>query len=172
MKTYLPSKTLLNRLSKGQSLVEFAMAATLMIFLLLATIDFGLAFFSWIALRDAAQEGATFGSLFPPTSYSDTDLDDIRTRVKNATKTPINMGALPNGNIVVDVLDATTGNRIDPLLPTSPCPGNGIRVTVTYNYQVITPMISTFIGRSYIPISASVADTILVANTAPATTCP
>lgn len=169
MNTKLFIKNHKKNLSRGQSLVEFAMAATLMIFLLLATIDFGLAFFSWIALRDAAQEGATYGSLKPPNSYS--DLGNIRTRVKNATKTPINMGALPDDQIDVKVLNAS-GDPIDPSLPTSPCPGNGIRVTVTYKYKIITPMISTFIGNNEIPISASVADTILVANTAPTTACP
>jgi Flp pilus assembly protein TadG len=158
MNTKLLIKKQLKGPTKGQSLVEFALAATLMIFLLLATIDFGLAFFSWIALRDAAQEGATYGSLHPPLVAA--DITAIRNRVKTATTTPVNLGNLIDSDIVVDVLDSTGA------VGGTPCPGNGVRVTVTYKYNVITPMISNFIGRSYILISATVADTILQENSA------
>jgi hypothetical protein len=47
---------------KGQALVEFALAATLIFFLLGAAVDIGLMFFTMQELRVAAQEGATFGS--------------------------------------------------------------------------------------------------------------
>lgn len=48
--------------AKGQALVEFALASTLIFFLLGATIDLGLIFFTFQELRVAAQEGATYGS--------------------------------------------------------------------------------------------------------------
>jgi hypothetical protein len=48
--------------TKGQALVEFALASTLIFALLAATVDIGLMFFTLQALRTAAQEGATFGS--------------------------------------------------------------------------------------------------------------
>jgi hypothetical protein len=47
---------------KGQALVEFALAATLIFFLLGAAVDVGLIFFTLQEMRTAAQEGATFGS--------------------------------------------------------------------------------------------------------------
>lgn len=47
---------------KGQALVEFALASTLIFLLVSATVDIGLMFFTLQALRTAAQEGATFGS--------------------------------------------------------------------------------------------------------------
>lgn len=47
---------------KGQALVEFTLASTLIFLLLSATVDLGLMFFTMQALRTAAQEGATFGS--------------------------------------------------------------------------------------------------------------
>ncbi|HMQ31347.1 MAG TPA: pilus assembly protein [Chloroflexaceae bacterium] len=46
----------------GQAIVEFALAATLIFFLLAAVVDIGLMYFTLQALRVAAQEGATFGS--------------------------------------------------------------------------------------------------------------
>lgn len=48
--------------SPAQALVEFALAATLLFFLLAAVIDLGLIYFTMQALRVAAQEGATYGS--------------------------------------------------------------------------------------------------------------
>ena len=48
--------------TQGQALVEFALAATLIFFLLAAAVDVGLIFFSLQGLHNAAQEGATYGS--------------------------------------------------------------------------------------------------------------
>jgi Flp pilus assembly protein TadG len=48
--------------SRGQALVEFALAATLIFFLLAAAVDLGFMFFAVQGLHNAAQEGGTFGS--------------------------------------------------------------------------------------------------------------
>jgi TadE-like protein len=48
--------------AKAQALVEFALAATLIFFLLAAVVDLGLIYFTMQALRVAAQEGANYGS--------------------------------------------------------------------------------------------------------------
>jgi len=48
--------------TKGQALVEFALAATLIFFLLAAAVDIGLMFFAVQGLHNASQEGGTYGS--------------------------------------------------------------------------------------------------------------
>lgn len=48
--------------AQGQALVEFALAATLIFFLLAAVVDIGLIMFALQGLHNAAQEGATYGS--------------------------------------------------------------------------------------------------------------
>ena len=53
------------RKKAGQALVEFALSITLIFLLLSATIDLGLAFFAYQGISGAAQEGASYGSLFP-----------------------------------------------------------------------------------------------------------
>ena len=50
---------------RGQSMVELALTITFLMILLAGTIDLGRAFFTWQALRDAAQEGASYGSFKP-----------------------------------------------------------------------------------------------------------
>lgn len=48
--------------TQGQAIVEFALAATLIFFLLAAVVDVGLIFFAVQGLHNAAQEGASYGS--------------------------------------------------------------------------------------------------------------
>jgi len=50
---------------KGQSLVEMALSLVLILILLVGTVEMGMAFFQYIQLRDAAQEGALYGSIAP-----------------------------------------------------------------------------------------------------------
>ncbi len=52
----------------GQSTVELALAATLLMTLLAGTVEIGRALFTWLAMRDAAQEGAYYGSISPPST--------------------------------------------------------------------------------------------------------
>jgi hypothetical protein len=67
--------------AKGQALVEFALAATLIFLLLSATVDLGLIFFTLQGLHNAAQEGATYGSRFLSDSFT-LDTDGVRSRVR------------------------------------------------------------------------------------------
>lgn len=66
-----------NRRTKGQALVEFTLAATLIFFLLAAAVDLGLIFFTLQAMRTAAQEGATFGSYPVQVLNSDGSLREV-----------------------------------------------------------------------------------------------
>ena len=70
--------------AKGQALVEFALAATLIFFLLAAAVDLGLIFFTLQGLHNAAQEGASYGSRWLTTGPSGMALDyrGIRDRAR------------------------------------------------------------------------------------------
>jgi Flp pilus assembly protein TadG len=57
----MKKKSLLPGSAKGQSLVELAISLVILLFLLAGIVEFGLAFFQFVQLRDAAQEGALFG---------------------------------------------------------------------------------------------------------------
>lgn len=50
------------RRHRGQSLVEFALVAPVLLLLLALAADFGRAFTAYIAISSAAREGATFGA--------------------------------------------------------------------------------------------------------------
>src|SRR5262245_57540666 len=72
--------------TKGQAIVEFALAATLIFFLLAATVDLGLIFFTLQGLHNAAQEGGTYGSRWLTTTRQ-IDVDSIRDRVRHEAGT-------------------------------------------------------------------------------------
>ncbi len=50
---------------RGQAFVELALSMVFLLTLLSAVVDLGWAFYTLIALRDMAQEGAAYGSLYP-----------------------------------------------------------------------------------------------------------
>ncbi|MGQ9832865.1 MAG: TadE family protein [Candidatus Villigracilaceae bacterium] len=126
----------------GQSLVEFAISLTVILLLLAGAVDFGMAFFSFIALRDAAQEGALYGSMSP------TDTNGIIARVRGASNRPVD-------------LSNTSTVQVTPQIIGQPCEGGGIQVTVVYSYPISMPFLSAILGQNTIPIRASVTDTIL-----------
>jgi len=126
----------------GQSLVELAISLTLILVLLAGAVDFSIAYFSYSAMQDAAQEGALYGSINP------TDEAGIITRVRRASTTPVDL----SNEDLVDVVVT---------LPGEACEGNEIKVNVIYDYPISMPFIGTYIGSQQITLNASVTDTIL-----------
>lgn len=145
------------RREKGQSLVELAFSLLLILTLLAGAVDLGSAFFSYVAVRDAAQEGALYGSIEPIIDTNNNGKYDtgeplntgaIESRVRSSSSTPVNLNDLTK--VTVSVTTSAT-----------PCAGGWITVSVTYNYQLTMPMIGAIIGRQTIPLTAPATDTIL-----------
>lgn len=124
---------------RGQSLVELSISLVILLYLLSGAVEFGIAFFQFVQLRDAAQEGALFGSMQP------TNTAGIVARVQGASNSPI---------------DLTT---ITPVITYSgaQCEGNAITVSLTYNHQIFMPFMPQILGRTNLPLTATVTDTIL-----------
>ncbi len=136
------------RAERGQSLVEFALMITLLVWLLAGILDLGRAYFTFLALRDAAGEGAYYGSIHPTwhTSANSGDPNNIEYRVKNSA---------PSGGLVDWSTTTVAVNAPD----TSP--GNPIQVTATYSYTLLTPFIGAIVGSQTLPLGASAEAEIL-----------
>jgi hypothetical protein len=127
---------------RGQSMIELAISFIVLILLLAGITDLGRAFFTYSSLRDAAQEGATYGSLYP------SDTGGIIARVRGSSNNPIDL-TNPQIKIFVKVLG-------------TPCIGSGIEVTVTYEgFQFIWPIMQTVAGTDKINLTARVTDEIV-----------
>ena len=143
MKRRLPSPLpLSDHQERGQSLVELALTLTLILTLLAGIFDLGRGFFSSVALRDAAQEGALYGSINP------TNTSGIINRVRSASTTPVDLTDTENVDVIISISGAA-------------CAGGAITVRVVYDYQLTMPFIGTILGTQTIPITATVTDTIL-----------
>jgi len=131
---------------KGQSLTEFGLSVVILLILLAGTVDAGRAFFTYMALRDAVQEGALWGS------YNPAQEELIKDRVRRASNLLQAIEDDPNADLTIDVTIDDTA-----------CTGNGIQVQATYeNFPITMPFLGTVLGSQEVPISASVTDTILV----------
>lgn len=135
-----------NKNMKGQALVELGISLVILLMLLGGIVEFGIIFFQYIQLRDAAQEGALYASV------CDCDVLEIEERVRGASDTPIN---LSDSSVVVDV---SVVPEKDVNLA---CEGDGISVRVSYNHHIFMPFIPQLIGRSDVSLSAVVTDTVL-----------
>ena len=134
---------------RGQSLVELSVSLVLLLLLLAGAVEFGMAFFQFVQLRDAAQEGALYGSMNP------TDTTNIIARVQGASNSPINLTTITPSISYFDSVGNPTTNNADK------CEGNGIKVELTYSHHIFMPFIPQVIGMTDIPLKASVTDTIL-----------
>jgi hypothetical protein len=145
-----------------------------MLLLLAGAVTFGMALFSYVAIRDAAGEGALYGSIKPyfddngNGKYDNTDTvnrDEICARVIASSTRPVNMsgftctstGTRHSSGGYIDVV-ATTGYACEGSTGGN---ANGVQVTVEYDQPVFMPFIGAIIGGQQIHLSSRVTDTIL-----------
>jgi hypothetical protein len=102
-----------------------------------------------VALRDAAQEAATVGAICP------TNQNIIKSRLRASAESPLDMSKLADSQIQIDIVNAV-GTVVNTVAL-----GNSIQVTVTYQHEIVTPFVGSFIGTQRYPLKVSVADTIL-----------
>ena len=140
---------------RGQSFMELAISIVFLLILLAAVIDLGWAYYTMTALRDTAQEAASYGTMCP-------DIDLIKQRLRLSTTAPIKATDIDPNKIQVTFLDATTGDPLDLTNPATKKKGNIVKVWVEIEHHIETPFISTFIGTTTYPLRVDVSDTIMV----------
>ena len=158
---------------KGQALVEFALSALLIFFLLAAAVDLGMMFFTVQGLNNAAQEGASYGSrwLTGNIGARQLNVDEIQERVRfesgdsggigfinlldlNNDGTPDD-AAVVDEYIKVESLADTDfdGNPVPDATPCESITGNlantggvmcYIKVTVYADYDLVFPLAPAF----------------------------
>jgi Flp pilus assembly protein TadG len=151
---------------RGQSLVELSISLVVLLYLLSGAVEFGLAFFQFVQLRDAAQEGALYGSM-DPSNPSGLVPDPIETRVRAASSSPIDL-ADPVVQVTITAHDKDDPDPDHTIPVNGACEGDALTVTVEYAHQIFMPFLPKLIGRSTLPLKATVTDTVL----APVQTAP
>ena len=134
---------------RGQSLVELGVSLTFLFILLAGVVDIGRAFFTYITLRDAAQEGALYAS------FEEIKCQDTEARVKTTTQ---EVGDLIDANAVqfsCQVIGPACGDK-------DSANSGAVQVTLTYEeFPLTMPFLGTLLGSQTIEISTSSTDNIL-----------
>ena len=151
------------RQETGQSLVEFSLMMVFLVILLMGVLDLARAYFTYLALKDAAAEGAYFGSAFPQCVDSDgVDVDgdgleddgaacagdhNIQYRVEHS--------AVQGGLIDWDAASIST------TLPPTLVAGEVLTVSVAYHHVMITPIVGAIADGQVLTLTATSAATII-----------
>lgn len=139
--------------SPGQALVEFALILPVFLLLLVMAIDFGRLFYTWIALHNAAREGANQGANTPAVTAQIT---------AKAGGEKSSQGQRGEGSAAISIACA------DPTGTTIPCTtasggggaGNTLTVTVSEPFSFLTPLVNGAFGGS-LQMTASATSTVL-----------
>jgi hypothetical protein len=127
---------------RGQSLVEFALSAPVVLLMVLFGVDFGRVFLGWVTLTNAARAAANFAAI-NPTAWGD----------------------LPNSaaqaEYVRRITTETTGINCTlpatlptPTFPSGSALGSPAVVSLSCRFSLITPIIGNILGTS-IPVSVT-----------------
>lgn len=140
------------RTEEGQGLLEFALGFTVLMMILTGVADLGRAYFTYVALGNAAGEGAAYGSFRPRCRSAADDYDcgspnNVVDRVRNESQ----YGLIQTDNI--DAVIVETPN------PTTPQIGDPITVTVIYEYEFVMPLYRVA-GIESIPLRARAVQAI------------
>lgn len=129
------------RNERGQSLLEFALLVPILLIILAGVLDVGRLYFAYVAVTDAAAEGAAYAAVCSPNC---TD-GDIRARAKAAS-----------GGLVQVVED-------DQVVIERPTIASGapVTVTVTYEFALATPFINLIVPGGVLPLNAVATEVIL-----------
>lgn len=126
---------------KGQSLVEVALILPVLIVIMSGLLDLGRLYFAYVAVTDAAGEGAAYAAIHPD------DLDGIVERAQDASR----------GQVVIDE------DLVEFDCPT--CPGvqsgHSVTVTVTYSFTLVTPFVADMVGDGVLPLRATATAAVL-----------
>ncbi len=126
-----------SRSERGQSLVEFSLMLVILLTILSLVLDLGRAFYSFIAIQNAAGEGALYAAINPRCPHSAsastcTNPNNVDYRAKYES---------PNGLVDPQEMDiqVTYADGTDQYSDVSTIEGNPITVTVLYRFTMVGP---------------------------------
>lgn len=138
-------KLIASKHEKGQSLTELAIGITVLLILVAGLIDLGRAVFYYLSMRDAAQEGMVYGSMYPT----------FCTQIQEIVQAGANDPSL-NVTVLMDNLPCKTAGA------SHRCGGKEVRVLVVQQHFPITmPLLGTFIGTQELELRAEISGTVL-----------
>ena len=119
---WLPLRNLKNQ--KGQALVEFAIIIPILLMLVMGILQFGMMLNSYLTIENASREGARAGIV----GSSDVEIQNLIISTSPS---------LDPKNLIVSITPTETNRKS----------GDTLIVKVTYNYNLIVPIISSLFNN-------------------------
>ncbi len=129
-----------NRGERGASIVELALITPVMVLIVMGVLDLARAYQLQIRMENAAREGAAYAQIYP-NRVDCAGTDDITGRILNEQS---GAASLPNFRITV-LSEDPGGNLTVPVTgcaDAGPAAGERVRVEVSSDYALITPMVA------------------------------
>lgn len=131
---------------RGQALVEFALMTPVLLILIAGIVEAGRAFATFIQIANAAREGARVGSVTPSntSSIQSAALRELPSWIA-AEPTTVSVSCAAAG--------ASSFDNCVTVYP--PASGDQLKVTVSYNYQPIMPVLNGITTITAVQIASS-----------------
>ena len=139
------------RKEKGQSLVEFVLILPILLIILAGMLDLGRLYFAYVAVTDAAAEGATYAAIHP--EYAAIPPEDEGNEIVNRAQDA------SGGLIEID--RSLVGIECLDLECLATASGDPITVTVNYTFTLATPFISAMVPDGVLMLRAVDTEAIL-----------
>lgn len=135
---------------RGQSLMEMAVSMVVLVILLAGIVDLGRAIFTYISLRDAAQEGLVYAGVYPfPCNRIQQRIDET------LDNTPITYRQ-------IEYYYDGAYHGCDHATLTKVGSGTDVRVTVAQSdFPITMPFLGSILGRQTIEIKAVVVGSVI-----------
>lgn len=148
-----------NPADSGQALVEFAMAVTVFLLLVFATIDFGYFYFVKVSLQNAVRQAGRYGITGNCTAGSNCFGSGSTNRYNSIVQVALNysFGFITASNVTITCLPPPIGL-------TGGCPaygggaggpGDTVMITATYTWNPITGWVAKFFTKGSYTFSVS-----------------
>jgi Flp pilus assembly protein TadG len=133
---------------KGQSLIELTLVLPILLLILVGVVEFGMIFFQYIAMRDAAQEGAVYTSIYP--TACNQAIERVKKDLYNTDPSQV--------EVIVEI----NGVQCDHATAADACASKEVKITVyQHDYKITTPFLGTVLGKQTLDISTSVTSSII-----------
>ncbi len=137
--------------SGGQSLTEFALTMVVLLILLMGALDIGRMYFTFLAIQNAAGEGALYAAINPRCIHASDGADcaDPNNAAHRAThESPAGLVAWTRVTIAAEP-------------PTPLVEGAPIAIVVHYEYDILTPFIRPLVPSGKLRLTARAVQNII-----------
>lgn len=115
----------------GQALVEFALALTVFVFLMMGVLDFGMAIYKYNGVSQAAREIARVASVHQGSNFSSAEITSVVATQR---------GLIPGLSTPTFACQTITGGAVAPV--NNKCPTTAfVSVGVSAQYKAVTPLL-------------------------------